>query len=555
MASTDEQQRELITEAFIEPIRFALVVDDRFPPYDADSSTDGDPETAKSIFRFCRRNGWLCDIDDGQLSAELDKHLQQSDLLILDLHLDKTRIDDPTRALKILQGLAGSDHFNLVLVYTGTEEIQRVALDIAFSLGAGELLADGKRDLAADFIDEHPDLRDKVDDRMLAEFLVATKPGEAFKSLRPDVAAAGGIQNDVLRLLAEERFEYSVPKEIKERRGSGTQARSNCGGTIPWVKSGNVFVAVINKKTTPDKFLDLLLGALCDWAPSPLEMMMVKLRSAIAQAGALHDQDILADPLTQAAWMLKMLLAEDHEREISHLYLRLLERFSRAIGQRVAEFGTKALKVDSRNPLAQALDWARMPPATSSHEVYLALNEYLCSGPCDGDAITTGVVLKATVEEKPAYWLCTSPACDLVPGQNTSGWDGQLHPVRAVQAIRLQPIKSAEPVRKALEEATRCRHIFVKDGRDRVMLEAADSESRKVKAEMILLEDEGRIANQAVTGTLIRKDVTGKIALISTTFSVVASLRSDYANRYLMEYGQQKSRIGVDYVDLPREGA
>jgi len=115
----------LLRDAFIEPIRFALLVDDKFPIYPAlaegkfDAALDN--PRAKALFDLCRSRGWLCDVDNrGSVAArfEEDKHLHQSDLLILDFNLDPADQDDPTAALNILQRLSASDHFNLVIVYT-----------------------------------------------------------------------------------------------------------------------------------------------------------------------------------------------------------------------------------------------------------------------------------------------------------------------------------------------------------------------------------------------------------------------------------------------------
>ena len=58
----------LLKEAFIDPIRFALLIDDQFPIYskiaEASPQTAQDSHRAAKLFGFCRAQGWLCDVDN-----------------------------------------------------------------------------------------------------------------------------------------------------------------------------------------------------------------------------------------------------------------------------------------------------------------------------------------------------------------------------------------------------------------------------------------------------------------------------------------------------------
>ncbi|MBE9014388.1 hypothetical protein IQ250_29795, partial [Pseudanabaenaceae cyanobacterium LEGE 13415] len=140
-----EVSAEYLRRAFIDPIRFALLVDDEFPVYskliDEGSSQAFRQTPVKDLFEFCRRQGWLCDVESRPQSVvdfEEHKHLHQSDLLILDWQLAGENSPDATQALRVLQRLAASDNFNLAIVYTGAN-IFEVARDMAYSLGAGEI--------------------------------------------------------------------------------------------------------------------------------------------------------------------------------------------------------------------------------------------------------------------------------------------------------------------------------------------------------------------------------------------------------------------------------
>ena len=52
------------------------------------------------------------------MKKKVVNHLHQSDLLILDYQLDKSKSGDGTLAIQILRDLISNEHFNLVIVYT-----------------------------------------------------------------------------------------------------------------------------------------------------------------------------------------------------------------------------------------------------------------------------------------------------------------------------------------------------------------------------------------------------------------------------------------------------
>ena len=127
-----EEYRALVRDAYINPIKSVIAVDDDFPTLDgalASVLSEKGSWTAKKeaaqlvleIIRFCRTRNtpWLVDIHDGT-KADLDSlpvpHLHQSDLVILDYHLDGQ--EGGEQAVDLLRRLAKNDNFNLVVVYT-----------------------------------------------------------------------------------------------------------------------------------------------------------------------------------------------------------------------------------------------------------------------------------------------------------------------------------------------------------------------------------------------------------------------------------------------------
>jgi Response receiver domain len=135
-----------IKEAFIEPIRSVLIVDDDYPTFSEildrqrhanDATGDEempspkrwrkDPNDIKKVVESFRTAGrpLLVDIHDGEnvgLGEEkkVAAHLHQSDLLVLDFQLDGSN-GDGTKAIEIARSVMGNNHFNLVVVHTNAE--------------------------------------------------------------------------------------------------------------------------------------------------------------------------------------------------------------------------------------------------------------------------------------------------------------------------------------------------------------------------------------------------------------------------------------------------
>ncbi|MDF2395816.1 hypothetical protein GWQ44_09735 [Pseudomonas sp. 3MA1] len=559
---------ELLKEAFIDPIRFALVLDDEFPNFSQMSRQEPalhlDHAKASSLFSFCRSRGWLCDIDNAVVFAEefeRDKHLNQSDLLILDFHLEADKPNNPRKALGVLQSLASSNHFNLVIVYTAANPMD-VARDIAFSLGGGCLLSEDDRKGAVDFLEELDDqelreLRDLCNVDIVNNFLQSKKPNGSSAILRKALevkGVRGAAANNIINCFCEEHLLEVVPQDVHSSRSVGSKVEVSFSPDSPmWVAKGNLFTVVVNKQEPVNVLVDRLQEGLSSWNPSPLRVLMVHARAALEKVGTSADIKVLDTPRRQAGWLLRILSAEsveDRKRHTQDLYGRLFERLIKHVDISAFEFGARLFPQSDRAPVDIALEMATAT-GIAKEWIYHALNEHLCSDSFTDGAITTGVVFKAVKNGLTNYWLCATPACDLVPGQNTSGWDGELAPFRPVTAVRLTLVTTS--MRKRLELATQGRYIFVFQDETPLVLQVTDEDTRKMKLETLFLRDGGVIESSKFSGLCIGKGEDNFPSMIEMNFESIALLRSDYANKFLAESGYQRARIGVDFVDYPKE--
>ncbi len=563
--------RVLLEEAFILPIRFALLLDDKFPVYSSLAQGDVDPKLdnirAKELFDICRGKGWLCDVANRIATAERfeeEKHLHQSDLLILDFNLDPAEENDPTSALTLLQRLSASDHFNLVVVYTNTPA-KEATRDIVFSLGGGaDISGDAVKaveTILEDLLEEDSkNINDALSEQLLNDYLNGKRLGGSANDVRErlrDLKIKPDLYADTISYLTRRKMRTRLKPLVMERRKPGSPISSSVGQDgVQWAAYGNLFVAVVNKyDDQPAVLLDRLMEALEAWDPSPLHVMLMHARSALEKAGTLVDHEVLATPRQRAGWFLRILLGKNEREQqasINELYIRLFERLARRVEPSMVDFGFRLINPEmGGDAVLLAKDLARAEPAATVNDVYHALNEFVSSEPCPDGPMTTGVLFKQRIGTVDQYWICISPACDLIPGQNVSGWDGELRPILPVSIARLKPFKNLNALNTALVHAETGRYLYLFVDGSPIALQVADDASRHLELEMALFENDGVIVDGKFKGHLIKLGEDRRLTFASSEFEAVAKLRPDYANRLLTQSGQQRSRIGVDFFRLP----
>jgi hypothetical protein len=555
---------EILNEAFIRPIRFAMLLDDQFPTYlealAEERNIAYDYPRATGLFALCRQQGWLCDVDNrAKIAVQFEdvKHLHQSDLLILDFHLDPANVDDPSEALTIIQKLAHSPHFNMVLLYT-SEKPGVVIKDVAFALGAGSSPHVGDVDFATVLEELDPaieqDISESINSSLIVTFLEGRSLLGEVGSLRKRLSSAGikpTIQAALLNNACAERLMQRCSADVVARRTTGSSVVGDFtdDDTVKWLTYNNVFVAVANKNTTaPENILDILRSALQAWNPTPLQVMMIHARSALEKVGNVSDSTVLSDPARQAGWLLPILLATegaDRDQGLTDLYGRLFGRLINAAGPAVNHVGKMLVNGHNGTPMAIAKTLARSE-ALSDRDVYHALNEHLCSEEHPDGSITTGVIFHDAKARE--FWLCATPACDLVPGRKKGG---ALDPWLPIAAVKLAAIKKDVAIVENLRVAEQGNHIFIRVSGKPLVLEATDPLSRQMAIENLLLQNEGIITDGRVVGCRVQMDADGRPIWREQEFVVIGRLRTAYADRLLAAAGNQRSRIGVDFVNMP----
>jgi hypothetical protein len=598
---------EAIRRAYLDPIRTVILVDDEFPTYDrvplgisplgtanvsgptslvdvqstndivtdigerhesaASENTSTGPkidyERACALWGACRNLGYLCDIDDGaRIPAGVPPHIEKSDLVVLDYHLQGR---DPTLALKVLKHLSTTDHTSLVVVYTRDVNLKEVRRSVVAHLRGARrpdsFLSPEDLDSWYGLEEWDPSISDAVIDAFLIgdikQWKSDAKLRQELTDLKVDRNKHGVlIEAAIETFLLEDRFRArAVDTESMPRMSTNSSDSAHI-----WAYTENLFVAFVQK--TPENssegalVFDALRGAIEDWNPPYLPMVLSYARGAIARGGFRSEAITLSNPLLQAGWLYHAVAGHDEERSdrLRGLFIRLLSHHSELLLSDIAEFGTAHFP-DCRATGIEALKWAKLqvPESAGSDEWQIMhhLNEFLALE-LHRSFVKTGTVFMSSApaaEESGYVWVCVTPECDLIPRSPQEGtWQHTLHPIRPMLALRGRLLPCGG---KMLKTATHFHHIFLTIEGELQAVKVFDPTDPNAKLEMFLLGDLGRILNDRFNADRLMKAEDGTVHSSSVPFRVIGQLRVAYASRLLQQAGYHLSRIAYDFENLP----
>lgn len=555
-------------------IRTAVLIDDQFPSYtemrEAKDADFKEVERAIKLYDFLHGRGLICGIENWRKHREeslnlIDK-VRKSDLVVLDYRLGS---DGPATSLKILRHLATSPHFNLVVLYTN-DNLTRVSLAAAAAM-RGLSQPEPKLVPNDEALGEAVDVLvefETIDFEGLTTFLMrGERPwenevraameerGVPLRHLRP-------LTDHIGRKWIEELFEGYATDGAQEL---GLRCDFGNKETL-WIQAGSCFVAVVSKQKAGavqgegDYVWGRLGDALKAWRPNYYRLVLSEIQNALELEAVVDQEAWLDDDLCLGLGLYLLESKEAAAGDISPDAVAgsaqsLVDRFVDLIRQRlsshtkVTETATLMLGNRLETPVMEpgdgetarhvrARELAHVSPGEHGdwvERILPAVNAFMVSDEFRGSHITTGTVLQSGKDD---FWLCVSPACDLVP--RTDG------PV----VVQLTRLTNAPSVTKY----TTGENVAIK-GRDGVrMFHALNPETRQPMLRTVFLPE----------GTKVTRDVEGQQTFIGwfatgaspvcgpnqmKTFEVLAQLRGNFATRFLLTAGQQLSRVGVDFVD------
>ena len=567
---------DLIKEVFIEPIRNVIVIDDEFPSLDQlldtnkndqqDDWKDADIARVRDILKFARSKDrpWLVDVHDPRRikpSSErnIAPHLDHSDLMVLDYHLEGEAMGGRA-SLDILRRLALNGHHNLVIVYTGGYEndIERVCSEIALGLiHKDDELASPNHHIAeiSAAIEEWEDENPKV-----FEELVAQVPEAVYFQVRSEFGTNYGKflsmpESNYLKTLIRGR-KINVGNLVKwlflQRQNDlaprlceasvGEIVRGTTGAA-QWLRTDRLFAIVVSKKNQPGEFESILTEALLDSYPSPHNLLLARMRTCIDEEGAQAQNAVLADRDVQAAWLSDFLATNpaDEGSAVMSAVQRHWDALGDHIRENLVDFSKKvrsAFKEAAQDEVFERCGLSQKDLELPS--TILNYNRFISTKRFDRGHLTTGHAFR--IDD--SYWICLSPACDLVPGQKTSGWNKRLGNAIPFIAFRLWKIDGET----ATKIASTNNFVFLKnDGVTEAYSIYPEGMlgGRNPEWEQMFADDLGRFHENSRLGVFVTSEEDGRLSTSVRQAVVVAQLRPEYALNLLQRVGAFLFRPGL----------
>lgn len=574
---------QLIKEVFIDPIRTVIAVDDEYPTLDSLTekeidSTKGwsggtdDLRRVQELLRFARSkpNPWLVDVHDGKgvtsdTENKLAPHLQHSDLLVLDYHLDG-HTDHGELAIDTLRALAASDHFNLVIVYTkGYQgDFRKVAREIALGLTYADtglaLLPDVEKVLLealSEWEDQDEDITQKLKSEisndtyltMRGKFsgnhcgLLGTEEGKKIvgywkdfcpnkQKLKPD---------NLAKWLLHEKQKTLMDKLSPDNYGN---VQAEYSESTNWIRTDKLFVTVLPKDTClPSEFESKLLAAIKASNPSPHRLLLTKMRTEIDRQGLTAETAILGNQHVQAVWLNDFMsqTPADHKTVI----VNTVDRHWEALGDQLrTTFEGFADRLHSAfSPIAEsAFDSCGLKKSdATSVEALTRYNCYSSTKPIDRSHLTTGHIIQInSTEDASNYWICLSPACDMVPGQKVHH---RLKDTLPFIAVKLHPVLPDSALRSANKNV----FLFLELSGTLATFSIFENGSLSASPdwEQVYAWNAGKLdtENKLCFSRIIEEE--GELQGKRFEATVVAQLRSQYALNLLQRIGTFLSRPGL----------
>ena len=451
--TTGATYEELVREAFIEPIRSVLIVDDDYPTLDDTLNGFGkeNPPRTKRwadegqlakvkevVDEFRKHNGpYILDIHDGaipdeQVDEENAGRLQPTDLLILDYELDAKA--DGTAALAMARKTLENTHFNMILVHT-QEDLGHVFKRFVIGLlqPLGDWWAEGLEGTEKfdDFLEDNSrDLGDAIGDSGYLELRKMEITG-IIEELNERILEGKGIWGPCAVLLkrtaqaseiADDEWGNLVrhwargyeQEDDDKFADTDLMVKDWDGGETMWIRSAMGFIA-FKGKGEKGALLEKLTSALVAWRPHQSRLILSKLRNEMNRRGFELQDDALGGKAVGAGWYYNLLknkgttgpkveaMARNHsEQLIDQLIPDVVAYANRLLAADADADPIEAVKATFEIDLSQN---EAIEAATIGH------NAFVGSKPVNGDHLDFGHI----VELNGLYWVCMTPACDMVP--------------------------------------------------------------------------------------------------------------------------------------------
>lgn len=574
----------LIDKAFIEPIRTVMLIDDKFPTLKlavqqfSRDSVDEEWSRASRLWVGCRNRRWLCDVENRSEWLADEANIQcvaGSDLIVLDYHLDGDEESTPDASQALLRHLATHNHTNLVVVYTSRKDLEKVQLEIVSALRGHEPYRSILMEAGSPGIEQAFEDLVGVFTPSRASLLDSARGGKAWrkaagKHLRTiESSLAGDEDAEPWQAVWREPLMRAAVEYQFERQGAPRKPVLTVDSGVDWVHCRNVFIALMTKPLqAPESEVEAVLArvreSLIAWNPSAMRSAVAYARAEVRRAGLDGERLSLPSKALEAGWWYSILSAANQDEQ-GHRADRISRDLLAGVTDYVSEAVANLIATHTPVPVGTHLEAMKLArqlagqltvKTASNDDIGHALNAFLSCETQIPTAMTAGSVVAVGQPDTVEYFLCVSPACDMVQRQPSPNyhWLFGLHPWRPTMMLKLFPIRKRAD---ALRDSTTSRWIFVNDtergSNGRLTLSLRPSSlSDQLTHEVLFIpaRHAGELSVQRIEKQRCKNEGY-VLALVEYEARIVAQLRAPFAEHFLAHGGRHLSRVGTDYFGVP----
>ncbi|MET2851060.1 response regulator receiver domain [Vibrio owensii] len=556
---------------------------------------------AASITKFFQSKKIICDIESDPSNIDHEK-IRKSDLVILDYQLDG---QSALLSKELVYKLSCTPHMNMVVIYT-SKDLKDVWYELATYLrGRNTEHAFSSTEVESLWEDICDDEElpnawvSLVSDADVVEILYNNSLTSETK--REICALLVGPHkrhmNELVSLFIDKFIEdkYAVCSEYIDRNLQGDN------GDVKWLQVGNVFVTLFKKgeseaeaaeegeslsTSEAEAIWKRLISALQSWKPNYFRIVLSEIQNILEDKNLCMDKFLIKGNYEQAAILWNILdyknqdkIAESIENLLKNIHEDIqneaiankdlhdfIEHVSLSISEEYPEFVkpeidplsrslTNQQQVDEYHHALMSICLGNVNSTIGGSmdlderkRLVHAFNKDLSSTNSYYEYITTGTILWDKDDNE--WYLCVSPSCNTVAGQNTDELAKRMSPHRTLRFIKLSKCSLSD----ALKNATHGRYLFVNKNDEPIALLVQNEVTGLPRIEYgIVHEHDNRDLKTAEykTVSFFKKPTPEKnIDFSESKLFAVAQLRPAYAARFQNLQSHYEGRIGVDYLPV-----
>lgn len=487
------------------------------------SPRNKDKERVFRLIESCHKEGYLIDIQNDYPNDE-GNFISKADLLVLDYEFSGA----PNKTLTALQRLAENPDYNLVIVYTQAN-VHEIALQTAACL--------------YNIQSEMPCVSPNNEEKKLASDHLANWL-ENKEKLFDDIHIPAKSTKETLNAA----FLFSLKEKcygITPVDGHIEACNLTDFSSYPWIACHNLFLVFVGKD---QGFLSIkeLIEALCDalhaHGPTPMTLMMRHTISDFIKNIDIKINKLMPDRETKAAALFASLTNGADSNQISscdciidHLLRSMFYSPERALSNDVRNIIRKYIQdIQTNEYTYQDIQDIEKASFSSKEDFFAVLNKFICCEPYINSNMTTGSIFKIEDDNATKYYICVSPECDLINKE-----------IKQISSIEINLLTNKG---KCLKGLTENKYIIFPDRGD-ILFGKIDQ--IKLSTNDFFCTSTA-LDNKKIFLNIIEASDAG-IKFYTKEAIVVAQLRSEYAHRFMNILGSWRSRIGLGFINLPKD--